>query len=285
LRVAVVTDSTADLEPDVAKRSGIDVVPLFVNFGESSFRDRIDITREEFYARLGAGGILPSTSQASTASYAECFARHAAEGSEIVCISISGALSGTINAAHAAAKDLPPGTIHIFDSRTVSGGLMLLVHAAAELAANGKSGAEIIRALGELRSHQRLFAAVPDLSHAVRTGRVSKGMAMLGGIMKISPVITLDETGKVAEFARVRTFERALDTLVDATVAHVANAADARIAIVHAGALQSAETLRERLLSKLATPPARLDVLETGPAIAVHAGMGATGIFSLFSGG
>jgi DegV family protein with EDD domain len=282
LRVAVVTDSTADLEPDVAQRLGIDVVPLFVNFGESSFRDRIDITREEFYARLGAGEVLPATSQASIASYAESFARHAGEGSEIVCISISGALSGTINAAHAAAKDLPLAMVHIFDSRTVSGGLMLLVHAAAELAAGGKSGEQIIRALEELRSHQRLFAAVPDLSHAVRTGRVSKGMAMLGGIMKISPVITLDENGKVAEFARVRTFERALDTLVDATVSHLADAVDARIAIVHARALQTAQTLRERLLSKLGTPPARLDVLETGPAIAVHAGMGAAGIFSVF---
>jgi len=282
LRVAVVTDSTADIEPELAERLGIDVVPLFVNFGESSFRDRIDITREEFYARLAAGPTLPATSQASAASYAACFAHHVAEGSEIVCISISAALSGTINAAHVAAKDFPSAAIHIVDSRTVSGGLMLLVHAAAELAESGESGAQIVRALEGLRSRQRLFAAVPDLSHAVRTGRVSKGMAMLGGIMKISPVITLDENGKVAEFARVRTFERALDTLVDATVTHVSDAAEPRIAIVHARAPQTAETLRERLISKLRRPPARLDVLETGPAIAVHAGVGAAGIFSVF---
>ncbi len=282
MRVAVVTDSTADLESDVATRLGVDVVPLFINFGESSFRDRIDITREEFYARLRSESTLPTTSQASAASYAECFARHAAAGNEIVCISISGALSGTINAAYAAAKDFSTASIRIVDSRTVSAGLMLLVYAAAELAAQGKTGDEIVRALEALRARQRLFAAIPDLSHAVRTGRVSKGMAMLGGMMKISPVITLDEGGKVAEFARVRTFERALDTLVDATVTLLTGAADARVAIVHAQALKTAGTLRERLLAKLATTPARLDVIETGPAIAVHAGVGAAGIFSVF---
>ena len=280
--VAVVTDSTADLESDIAASLGVDVVPLYVNFGESSFRDRIDISRDEFYARLRAEETLPTTSQASVASYAECFARHVAAGNEIVCISISGALSGTINAAHAAAKDFPAASIRIVDSRTVSAGLMLHVHVAAELAAQGRNADEIVRALEALRARQRLFAAIPDLSHAVRTGRVSKGMAMLGGVMKISPVITLDERGKVAEFARVRTFERALEALVDATISHLAGAADARVAIVHAQVPQTAVSLRERLLAKLPAPPAGLDVIETGPAIAVHAGIGAAGIFSVF---
>ncbi|HEY1727495.1 MAG TPA: DegV family protein [Candidatus Baltobacteraceae bacterium] len=282
MRVAVVTDSTADLEPEAAAHLGIDVVPLFVNFGESSFRDEIDITRDEFYARLGAGDVLPTTTQASTASYAECFARLADAGREIVCVSISSALSGTINAAYAAAKDVSSAVIHIVDSRTVSAGLMLLVRTAAELAAEGKTGTEIVRKIEELRARQRLFAAIPDLSHAVRTGRVSKGMAMLGGIMKLSPVITLDENGKIAEFARVRTFERALETLVEATVVHVASAAGARIAIVHSRAFRTAEALRDRLLAKLTTRPARLEIVETGPAIAVHAGIGAAGIFSVF---
>lgn len=282
MRVAIITDSTADLDPDVAARLGIDVVPLFVNFGESSFRDRVDITRDEFYARLERDDVLPTTTQASTASYTEQFARHAAAGREILCISISGALSGTINAAHAAARDFSGATIRIFDSRTVSAGLMLLVTAAAELAERGSSADEIVAQLEPLREHGRLFAAIPDLSHAVRTGRVSKGMAMLGGIMKISPVVTLDDTGKIAEFARVRTFDRALDTLVDATTSHLGETANTQIAIVHARAPQTAERLRERLVEKLRRPATRLNVIETGPAIAVHAGMGAAGIFSVF---
>lgn len=281
MRVAIVTDSTADLDPNFAAQLGVEVVPLYVNFGERSFRDRVDITREEFYARLSSETVLPTTSQASAAIYAEYFATHAAAGSQVVCLSISSSLSGTINAAIAAASRFPQTTIRVFDSRTVSGGLMLLVLAAIELAEQAKGADEIVEALEALRERQRLFAAIPDLSHAVRTGRISKAMAMIGGIMKISPVITLDGEGKVAEYARVRTFGRALDTLVEATVAHLAGAQDARVAIVHAHAPQTAATLRERLMGSLPRAPRRLEVFETGPAIAVHAGVGAAGIFSL----
>lgn len=280
MRVAIVTDSTADLDPNVAAQLGVEVVPLYVNFGERSFRDRIDITREEFYARLRAEAVLPTTSQAPAAVYAEYFAAHAAAGVEVVCLSISGKLSGTINAAIAAASHLPQATIRVFDSQTVSGGLMLLVKAAVELAEGGKKADEIVAALNLLRGGQRLFAAIPDLSHAVRTGRISKATAMIGGIMKISPVITLDAEGKVAEYARVRTFERALDALVEATVTHLGDTQNARIAIVHARAPQTAETLIERLRARLSREPRSLDVFETGPAIAVHAGIGAAGIFS-----
>ena len=282
MRVAIVTDSTADLDPNLAAQLGVEVVPLYVNFGEKSFRDRIDITRDEFYTRLASQSTLPTTSQAPAATYAEYFSTHAAAGAEVVCLSISSGLSGTINAATAAASHFPQTTIRVFDSRTVSGGLMLLVLAAAELAEQQKSADEIVATLETLRERQRLFAAIPDLSHAVRTGRISKALAMLGGIMKISPVITLDEQGKVAEYARVRTFPRALDTLADATAEHVGDAPGVRIAIVHARAPETAQALRERLTAKLPRPPARLDVIETGPAIAVHAGVGAAGVFSVF---
>ncbi|MBV8602596.1 MAG: DegV family protein [Candidatus Eremiobacteraeota bacterium] len=279
--VALVTDSTADLDPNRAQELGVEVVPLFVNFGEKSFRDRIDITREEFYARLGSEAALPTTSQASAATYERYFAGHVAAGSDVVCISIAGKLSGTINAAAAAAAQFPAGRIKIVDSYSVSGGLMLLVSLAASLANAGRSADEIVAAVEAARPGGRLFAALPDLSHAVRTGRVSKAMAMLGGMMKIAPVITLDAEGKAAEYARVRTFARALETLVDASVANVGASRDARIAIVHARAPDVAKGLRERLLAMLPAPPAQLELFETGPAIAVHAGLGAAGIFSL----
>ena len=281
MRVAIVTDSTADLDPNVAAELGVEVVPLYVNFGERSFRDRIDITREEFYTRLASDSALPTTSQAPTAVYAEFFAAHAASGAEVVCLSISSSLSGTINAATAAAAQFPQAKIRIFDSRTVSAGLMLLVLEAVKLAGQDKGADEIVAALETQRAHQHLFAAIPDLSHAVRTGRISKAMAMIGGIMKISPVITLDDAGKVAEYARVRTFGRALDTLVDATVAHIEDPNATRVAIVHAHAPDTAVALRDRLIAKLPQAPQRLDVIETGPAISVHAGIGAAGIFSL----
>jgi fatty acid kinase fatty acid binding subunit len=279
---AIVTDSTADLDPEVARELGIDVVPLYVNFGTESFLDRVQITREEFYQRLSAGGALPTTTQASSAAYEESFAKHVSAGEQIVCLSISGRLSGTINAAAAAAAHFPDATIAVFDSRTVSGGLGLLVFAAHELARSGASAAGIVAELEKMRSRQVLYAAIPDLSHAVRTGRISRTMAMIGGMMKILPVLGLDDEGKVMEVARVRTFDRALDTLVEATASRIQGKTGSRVAIVHARAPHTAQTLRERLTRKTGGSIARLDVLETGPAIAVHAGIGAAGIFSLF---
>jgi len=279
--VTLVTDSTADLDPEVASALGVQVVPLYVNFGKDSLRDRIDITRDEFYRRLAEGDELPTTSQAPAAAYAELFARASAGGSEIVCVSISSKLSGTINAAVAAAAQFPGATIRIVDSRTVSGGLQLLVSAALELAKSGCGADEIAGRLEDLRAGQALFAAIPDLSHAVRTGRISKATAMLGGIMKILPIIGLDDEGKVVERGRVRTFERALDALVDATVTHVRGAQTARVVVVHARAPETAATLHRRLLANLDSLHAHVDVIETGPSIAVHAGIGAAGIFSL----
>lgn len=281
MRVTLVTDSTADLDPGVAQQLGIDVVPLYVNFGKESFRDRVDITREQFYTRLASGRELPTTSQAPTAAYAEIFGRAAADGSQIVCVSISSKLSGTINAAVAAAAQFPQATIRIVDSKTVSGGLQLLAYAAAELIGSGHGADEIAKRLEELRSGQALFAAIPDLSHAVRTGRISKTMAMIGGMMKILPIIGLDDEGKVVERGRVRTFERALDTLVEATASHLAEAQTSRAVIVHASAPEIAGALQERLLRAIDPSRTRIDVIETGPSIAVHAGIGAAGIFSL----
>lgn len=281
--VKIVTDSTADFDPAVASQLGIDVVPLYVNFGKESFRDRVDISREEFYRRLAQDGVLPTTSQASTAAYADVFSRARSAGSDVVCLSISSKLSGTINAAVAAAAQFPDATIRIVDSRTVSGGLQLLTSAALERARGGAGAPEIAAYVEGLRAGQALYAAIPDLSHAVRTGRISKTMAMIGGIMKIIPVIGLDEEGKVVECDRVRTFERALDALVEATASRVREAAQARVAIVHAGAPQTATKLEQRLRAHVGDSRARVDVFETGPAIAVHAGIGAAGIFSLVS--
>jgi len=277
-----VTDSTADLDPALASELGVDVVPLYVNFGTQSFLDRVEITREEFYRRLAHDGSLPTTSQAPAAAYAELFARRIEEGREVVCLSISAQLSGTINAATAAAAQFPGATIRIFDSRTVSGGLWLLVRAAAAEAQRGGDADGIVRRLEEMRARQALFAAIPDLSHVVRTGRISKTMAMVGGMMKVLPILGLNEEGKVVERARVRTFDRALDALADLTAARLAHTERAHAVVVHARAAESAAKLRERLLQRDAAAKAKIDVFETGPAIAVHAGIGAVGIFSLY---
>ncbi|HTJ27157.1 MAG TPA: DegV family protein [Candidatus Limnocylindria bacterium] len=278
LPVAVVTDSTADLDPNDARERGIDVVPLFVNFGDTRYRDQLDLSRDAFYAKLAAESALPTTSQPTPAMFEDAFRPHVAAGRPIVCVTIMGSLSGTINAATTAARTFPDAEIHVVDSGTVAGGLALEAQHASDLARGGADAATIVAALERDFRALRGYATVPDLTHAVRTGRVSRAQAFLGSLVKIVPVLRVD-SGAVAEHARVRTFARALDTMVEAA-AREANLADgARVCVMHTHAAKDAAAVAERLRAAITTEPLLFETLEAGPVIGTHAGAGAVGVF------
>jgi len=278
--IAIVTDSTSDIEPQRALQLGIEVVPLFVLWGDRSYRDYIDLTRAQFYAKLATEPVLPTTSQPTAKMFEEAFAKCIARGEEIVCILISAQLSGTINAASAAAARFPDENICIVDSKSVAGGLGMMVLRARELASQGASAGRIVSEVERERESQRLYACLPDLSHIVRTGRIGKARAAIGTLMKIVPVLSIKEGQVVAE-AQVRTFARAQETMLDLTMKNVRDAASARFLVMHTNAPQLAQTVCDRLLERLhGVEPAMLETLEAGPVIAVHGGSGAVGIFS-----
>jgi DegV family protein with EDD domain len=278
--VAVVTDSTSELDSAMQARYGIDVVPLFVNFGDQRYRDTVDLTRDAFYAKLQAETVLPTTSQPTPAMFADVFRRHVEAGRPIVCLTIMSRLSGTINAAAAAAREFPDATIHLVDSATVSGGLALQVMHAADLAREGLDATTILAALSLDRDRGRGYATLPDLSHAVRTGRLSRTQAFLGSLIKIVPVLRIDD-GRIEEEARVRTFARAQETMV-AAAARTANATpDARVCVIHTRAPERAAALAARLRERIVADLRSFDVFEAGPVIGTHAGPGAVGIFVL----
>jgi DegV family protein with EDD domain len=278
--VAVVTDSTSELDSAMQARYGIDVVPLFVNFGEVRYRDTIDLTREGFYDKLRDEKVLPTTSQPTPAMFEDVFRGHVEAGRPIVCLTIMSLLSGTINAATAAARQFPGAAIHVVDSATVSGGLALQAMHAADLAREGAGAEAILAALARDREGERGYATLPDLSHAVRTGRISRAQAFIGSLVKIVPVLRIDG-GRIEEEARVRTFARAQETMV-AAAAHDANAAPgARVCVIHTRASELAAALAVRLQERIVTELRSFDVFEAGPVIGTHAGPGAAGIFVL----
>lgn len=278
--VAVVTDSTSDLDAAFAARAGIDVVPLFVHFGDVRYRDSIDLSRDAFYEKLRDDVALPATAQPTPAMFEDAFRPHVAAGRAVVCVTIMSALSGTINAATAAARQFPDARIHIVDSGSVSGGLALQALHAAALAQSGAAAPAIVTALALDRERGRGYATIPDLTHAVRTGRVSRAQSFVGSLVKIVPVLRLD-SGRVDEAARVRTFARAQETMID-SAAHDADVpGGARVCVVHTRAPELAASIAERLRARLSAPPISFDVLEAGPVIGTHAGAGAAGIFVL----
>ncbi|HVA32945.1 MAG TPA: DegV family protein [Candidatus Baltobacteraceae bacterium] len=278
-RVAIVTDSTSDIEPAKAKALGITVVPLFVVFGDRSYKDYVELTRPEFYRKLHSEPVLPITSQPTAAMYEEAFAPLVEAGNDVLCLAISSKLSGTMNAASAAAQHFPGARIEIYDSQTVAGGLGMMVLHARELAAGGASLDQIVGELDRWRRTERLYACLADLSHVQRTGRIGKAQAVLGTLMKIVPVLSLKD-GQVAAEAQVRTFARAQETMLDLVLAAAPNPAAARFLVMHTNAPHLAEQAAEKLRARLGgIVPQMLEIWEAGPVIATHGGPGAVGVF------
>ncbi len=280
MAVAIVTDSTSDIEPQLARALEIEVVPLFVLWGGRSYRDYIDLTREQFYAKLASAKTLPSTSQPPAELFAEAFRRALQRAHEVVCVVISSKLSGTINAARSAAAQLPKQRVRVVDSLSVAGGLQMQVSRALELARRDASAEEICNALAAERAFARVYAALPDLSHVLRTGRIGKARFIVGTLMKIVPVLSLAD-GEVVAAAQVRTFARAVRTVVELTVRAIADPARSRLMVMHTNAPglaeETAQQLREALNGRVLKS---LQIQEAGPVIATHGGPGAVGIFS-----
>jgi DegV family protein with EDD domain len=280
LPIAIVTDSTSDIEPARAAQLGVDVVPLFVIWGDKSYRDYIDLSRSEFYQKLATEPVLPTTSQPTAQMFEDAFRPHVDAGNEVVCIVLSSKLSGTINAARSAAQRFPGASITIVDSLSVAGGLGMQVLRAQELAKAGASVEDIVAALEREKQTQRLYACIPDLSHVVRTGRIGKARAAIGTLMKIVPVISLRDGEVVAE-AQVRTMSRAQETMIDLSLKTITDVSNSRFLVIHTNAPDLAANILERLRARLnGVTPKVLGVLEAGPVIATHGGPGAVGIFS-----
>ena len=278
--VAVITDSTSDLDAATQAATGIGVVPLFVHFGDTRYRDSVDLSRDDFYAKLRGETQLPTTSQPTPAMFEDAFRPHVEADRPIVCLTIMASLSGTINAATAAAKTFAGADIRIVDSGNVSGGLYLQARHAAELSGAGADAGTIVAALERDRDIERGYATIPDLSHVVRTGRVSRAQAFIGSLVKIVPVLRFG-AGRIEEEARVRTFARAQEMMV-AAAARDANAGPgARVCVIHTRAEALAQTLAKRLQERIVTDVHAFDLIEAGPVIGTHAGAGAAGIFVL----
>ncbi|HTV91391.1 MAG TPA: DegV family protein [Verrucomicrobiae bacterium] len=278
MSIVVVTDSTSDIDPQRAAALGITIVPLFVVFGDRSYRDYLDLSRREFFAKLSSEKVLPTTSQPTPQMFEEAFRPLVQAGHDVLCLTISSYLSGTINAAKAAAAQFPDGKVVVYDSESAAGGLGIMAMHAQELIEQGYGWEDLLAALDRERAVLRLYACISDLSHLQRTGRIGKAQQVLGTLMKIVPVIALKD-GQVSAEAQVRTFSRAQSTMVDLALAAVTDVAKARFLVMHTDAPPLAEGVMEQLRARLnGVQPRLLDILEAGPVIATHAGPGAVGI-------
>ena len=211
--VSIVTDSTSDIPPDIARELNITVIPVHVIFGEESFDDGVTITREEFYRRLKTTKVLPTTSTPSAGEFAEMYRR---VGGEIISIHVAAKWSSLLSVAQLGAGLAPEVQVTFFDSGKLAMGLGWQVILAARALQQGRSTAEILQVLQDAKHRVHLFAALDTLEFLRRSGRVNALLARFGQLLSIKPIIDVGD-GDVSMIDRVRTRQAAIDRVREMT--------------------------------------------------------------------
>ena len=270
--VAIVTDSTADLPPQMAASRSITVVPLTLNFEGQSLLDGMDIQPDDFYRRLPSATTHPTTSQPSPGRFAEAYSSLLADHDAIVSIHISEKLSGTFASARQAADMTDPKRIRVVDSELVSMGLGLITLVASAMAAGGAEAETIEAKVLEMRSHIQTYFSVATLEFLRRGGRIGRASALLGSVLQVKPVLCIRD-GLVTPLERVRTFDRALNRIVE--LARETDRGHGVCVIVgHANAASDAERIGRELEPFAET----LMIQPLGPVVGAHAGPGVVGV-------
>jgi DegV family protein with EDD domain len=270
--VAIVTDSTADLPPLLAASRSIAVVPLTLNFEGKSLLDGVDIQPDEFYRRLPSVTAHPTTSQPSPGRFAEAYSSLLAEHDAIVSIHISEKLSGTYASARQAADMTDPKRIRVVDSELVSMSLGLITLVASAMEAGGAEAETIEAKVLEMRSHIQTYFSVATLEFLRRGGRIGRASALLGSVLQVKPVLCIRD-GLVTPLERVRTFDRALNRIVE--LARETDRGHGVCVIVgHANAASDAERIGRELEPIAET----LMIQPLGPVVGAHAGPGVVGV-------
>jgi DegV family protein with EDD domain len=276
--VAIVTDTSADLPDAVLDQHRIALVPLQVVFGDSTFRDRVQLKPEEFYRRLRSSAELPTTSQPAPADFIQAFRDASEEAEEVVAVLLGSNLSGTFNAAQMAIRTGGQSGVHLVDSRSASLGVGLLALRGAELAESGWSGERIAAELARVRARSGMLLTVDRYDHLLRSGRISRGKAWLAGMLDVKPILSFDAEGKVVPVERVRGREQ-VEARVLALLAQrlTPRPRVVRFGIGHADAPEAARRIQAALVAQY-HPRDCFVSLATG-VLGTHVGPGAWGIF------
>ncbi|MBN1644066.1 MAG: DegV family protein [Dehalococcoidales bacterium] len=269
MSVRIVTDSTSDLSTQYASELAVTIVPVYVRFGETSYRDGVDINHDEFYKNLVNSSVNPTTSQPTPDDFAKVYRELSRETDEIVSIHVSSKLSGTYNSAlQGKALAATKSNITIIDSKSVTMGLGIMAMSAARLASAGKSLAEILEDIKHAIDNTHLLGTFDTLKYLVRGGRLDKTKALLGSVLNIKPLITIRD-GELVPAGNARTRAKAIEKLFE-FVKNALNVKEA--AVVHNTTPDEARSLRERLSSLVGS--SRLHSAMLGPALGVHGGPG-----------
>jgi DegV family protein with EDD domain len=275
-KIALVTDSTSYLPPELVQRYQIAVAPLVLIWGSEAFEDGVDIQPAEFYARLKTATVMPTTSQVTIPKFAEIFQKLLDQECQILAMLISEKLSGTINSAVQAKSLLPAGApIEIFDSKATAMALGFQVLAVAKAIAQGASMPEALKVAEQASQSTGVVFAVDTLEFLYRGGRIGGGARFLGTALNFKPILELRD-GKVEALERVRTRSKSLARLIELVEQQVGGRTPLRLASLNANVSEEAHALLEKAAARLGAIE-KYDT-ELSPTIGTHAGPGTIGL-------
>ena len=215
MTVRIVTDSVSDIPPSVARANDITVVPLYVAIGGETYRDGVDITADDFYARLEGISRLPTTSQPSVADFQGIYRRLLEQGHQMVSIHVSAKLSGTFNSALQARESLGgESQIEIVDSQLAGGAMALLVLSGARWAREMSDHRQVARRVSQSIGGNQGFVLVDTLKYLQMGGRIGKAQAFVDGVLQFKPILSI-RNGETHPVERPRTRRRAMTRLVE----------------------------------------------------------------------
>jgi len=273
--IAIVVDSTADFPEAPGRFPNWRIVPLYVRFGDESFRDYVDLTPADFYTRLRGSPVMPTTSQPTPGDFQAVY-----EGlggyERVYSLHIAGTLSGTVESARTAAAEFGD-RIRVIDTETASAAVAMLGLAIQRRLERGTTDEEVEELVRRHRNDSQLIFTLDTLDYLARGGRIGRAAAWAGGLMRVKPILTI-RAGEVVPLKRVRGNQRAFHEFITAFESGSVDGPGLRIAIADADAPDRSEALKE--LVQRTRPQAQLELVTTlGPVIGTHAGPGTVGLF------
>ncbi|HFR3550639.1 TPA: DegV family protein [Streptococcus suis] len=273
MKLAVITDSSAVLQPTTLANKDVFVLPIPVTIDEESFVEGQNLTAEEFYQKMAASEDLPKTSQPSLLELEEILTALQANGyTHAVGLFLSSGISGFYQNIQYLADEFEGLTIAFPDSKITSAPLGMMVENVLKWAAAGQSFEEICAKLDQQIAQTSAFIMVDDLDHLVKGGRLSNAAAILGNLLSIKPILYFTAEGKIEVYEKVRTEKKAVKRLLEILQEKTSDG-NYQLAIIHANCPEKADSFKEQL--EQAGVTSQLPIVSFGSVIGTHLGEGA----------
>ena len=273
-KIALVTDSTCDLNQQDYEKYNVHVLPLKIVYSDRQYTDRVDITPEEVYKNMEVE--VPTTSLPSMEEIDALFVKLKKEGyTHVVVITISTGLSGTHNSIRLVSENHPEMKFEIFDSRALSLGSGAIVLECGKMIQEGKSFEEIVETLPTIREKISVFYVVDTLKYLIKGGRIGKVSGSIGQALNIKPVISINEEGVCYTYSKVRGRKKSLNKIYD-LIKEKLDETEAKVWIIHGGAKEEAVALYERLENHRNL--ISVNISDVSPVAGVHSGPGLLGV-------